>query len=322
MRSKTSVPTFVKWAGGKTQLLSQFRPLLPKRIDRYFEPFLGSGAVFFYIKARYKPKDVVLSDVNEELINCFRAVRDRPDALIEALEAHKAAHGKEHYYRMRGKPTGGMTGLERASRFIYLNKTCFNGLYRVNSNGQFNVPMGSYKNPGIVMEERIRQASSLLRGTQLRVMSFERILSMAGAGDFVYFDPPYLPISKTASFTSYTRDSFSEQDQRRLAEVFRQLDRRGCLLMLSNSYHPFMRTLYSGHRIETVKAGRVICCDPSKRGKIREMVVLNFRPSVEQWSAQAESDSENTPSSVRRPQRRSLADLRRFCHNRKNVVLA
>lgn len=270
-------PTFVKWAGGKTQLLGQFRYLFPKKINRYIEPFLGSGAVFFYIKKHYSPKEVILSDINKELINCFRIVRDKPNELIKSLEKHKSRHNKEYYYQMRNKEPKKMSKLERASRLIYLNKTCFNGLYRVNSKGKFNVPIGSYKNPSIVMEKNIREANKLLQGTVLKTITFDKILSLAKSNDFIYFDPPYLPISKTASFTNYTRGSFPENEQKKLADVFEKLNKKGCLLMLSNSYHPLIKKLYSKYRIETVKAGRVICCDPTKRGKIKEIVVLNYK---------------------------------------------
>jgi len=276
MKSAIQVPTFVKWAGGKNQLLEQFRNLYPKKIQGYFEPFLGGGAVFFYIKENHSPKSIHLSDTNSELINCYEVVKNNPDALIELLKSHKSKHSKEYYYTIRKQDPNQLSSIEAAARFIYLNKTCFNGLYRVNSEGKFNVPIGKYKNPGILNEKTIREASELLQGVKLNSEPFEKIVSKANKGDFIYLDPPYLPLSKTSSFTGYTKDSFLEKDQKRLAEVFKVLDKKGCLLMLSNSDHPLIRRFYSGYRIETVKAGRAICCDPAKRGKITELVVLNY----------------------------------------------
>lgn len=271
-----NVPTFVKWAGGKNQLLEQFKNLYPKKIQGYFEPFLGGGAVFFYIKKNHSPKSIHLSDTNSQLINCYDVVRNNPDALTELLKSHKSKHSKEYYYTIRKQDPNQLSPIEAAARFIYLNKTCFNGLYRVNSEGKFNVPIGKYKNPSILNEKTIREASELLQGVKMTSEPFEKIVSKASKGDFIYLDPPYLPLSKTSSFTGYTKDSFSEKDQKRLAEVFKVLDKKGCLLMLSNSDHPLIRSLYSGYRIETVKAGRAICCDPAKRGKITELVVLNY----------------------------------------------
>lgn len=271
-----NVPTFVKWAGGKTRLLGQFRNLFPRKIERYLEPFVGSGAVFFYIKKHYNTKEVVLSDVNKELINCYKIVRDKPNELIESLKLHMANHNEEYYYRMRNNEPNDITDVGNAARFIYLNKTCFNGLYRVNSKGKFNVPIGKYKRPNIVNEQSTREASRILAGVELKALPFEKTSSLARGGDFVYFDPPYLPLSKTSSFTGYTNNSFSEHDQKRLSKTFRKLDKRGCLLMLSNSNHHLIQELYSGYKIEKVKAGRAICCDPTKRGKITELVVMNY----------------------------------------------
>lgn len=283
MLSKINVPTFVKWAGGKTQLLEQFKTFYPTEFNRYFEPFLGSGAVFFFIKQKYKSKSFYLSDINKELINCYKVVRDKPDELIELLKWHKENHmksPKSYYYDMRSRDPSAMSYVEAAARLIYLNKTCFNGLYRVNSKGKFNVPIGSYKNPGIVNEKVITEASILLQGVDINVEPFEKVLDRAKSGDFVYFDPPYFPITKTASFTAYTQNSFSEEDQKRLAAIFDKLNAKGCYVMLSNSDHPMMKKLYVKYMIGVVKAGRVICCDPSKRGKINELVITNYLPNT------------------------------------------
>jgi DNA adenine methylase len=271
------VPTFVKWAGGKKQLLPQFRSLFPRKITTYIEPFLGSGAVFFYLKKHYNIKNAILSDINEELINCFQMVRDKPDALIKLLKEHKTKRSKPYYYKIRLLNPKDLSDIQRASRLIYLNKTCFNGLYRVNSKGQFNVPIGSYKNPDIVSELKIRKANMLLKDTTIKCMPFTQIESVAKAGDFIYFDPPYYPISKTSGFTSYTENGFMENEQRQLAELFKRLDKKGCLLMLSNSNSGFIISLYKGFDIKLVDAKRVINCDATKRGNIKELLITNYR---------------------------------------------
>lgn len=273
---KTEVPTFLKWAGGKKQLLPQFRSLFPRNITTYIEPFLGSGAVFFYIKKHYNIKNAILSDINEELTTCFKVVRDNPDALIKLLKKYRVTHNKEFYYKMRLLNPNSLSDLEKAARLIYLNKTCFNGLYRVNSKGEFNVPMGSYKNSDIVSENKISRASLLLKKTVIKSMPFSKIEALAKSGDFIYFDPPYFPISKTSAFTSYTRTSFMEKEQLELAELFKRLDKKGCLLMLSNSNSDFILYLYKGFKIKLVDAKRVINCDATKRGKIKEIVVTNY----------------------------------------------
>ncbi|MDD5474430.1 MAG: DNA adenine methylase [Candidatus Methanoperedens sp.] len=270
------VPTFVKWAGGKTQLLSQFEKFFPTQFNRYYEPFLGSGAVFFYIKNLYPEKEFFLSDNNPELINCYEFVKNDLESLLNLLREHRSKHSKEYYYTQRNMDTNNLSKIESAARFIYLNKTCFNGLFRVNSKGKFNVPIGSYKNPSIFKEKDLIEAHKLLQDVTLKTMLFEDIINIVLPDDFVYFDPPYHPLSPTSSFTSYTSASFSEKDQKRLAEVYRQLDKKGCLLMLSNSYSEFILELYGGYRIEQVSAKRMINCNGKKRGAIPEAVVLNY----------------------------------------------
>ena len=269
------IPTIVKWAGGKSQLLKQFELFLPKKIDFYIEPFLGSGAVFFYIQRKYKPKKIILADTNEELINAVIIVRDKVESLIEILKKHKEQHNKEYYYSIRALDSSALTDIEKAARFIYLNKTCFNGLYRVNSKGKFNVPIGSYKNPGILKEDVLREANKLLQGTKISAMPFENVLDMTTKDAFIYFDPPYYPLKKT-SFTTYTKDIFLEEEQKKLAEVFNNLNKKGCKLMLSNSDHPFIQKLYKGFKQERVHAKRMINCDATKRGLITELVVRNY----------------------------------------------
>lgn len=270
------VPTFVKWAGGKTQLLSQFEKFFPTQFNRYYEPFLGSGAVFFYLRNLYPEKEFFLSDNNAELINCYEIVKNDLERLLDLLREHRLKHSKEYYYYQRNMDTTNLSKIESAARFIYLNKTCFNGLFRVNSKGKFNVPIGSYKNPSIFKEKDLIEAHKLLQDVTLKTMLFEEILNFALPDDFIYFDPPYYPLSPTSSFTSYTSASFSEKDQIRLAEVYRELDKKGCLLMLSNSYSEFILELYDGYRIEQVSAKRMINCNGKKRGAIAEAVILNY----------------------------------------------
>ena len=271
-----NAPTFVKWAGGKRQLIEQFKVFFPNKAERYFEPFVGSGAVAFYMIQKNNLKEIYLSDINEELINCYSVIKNNVEELIEILKEYKKNHNKEFYYKVREQDSSLLSHLYRAARFIYLNKTCFNGLYRVNSQGKFNVPMGDYKNPGIVQEQELRFISKLLKCTTLKVMSFDKVLEYAKKGDFVYFDPPYYPLKKGKNFTTYTKDRFLETEQIRLAEVFKELDKRGCSVMLSNSDTDFVKNLYGGFNIHTVKANRMINCDATKRGKINEIVVTNY----------------------------------------------
>ncbi len=284
---------FLKWAGGKQQLLAQFERYFPTNFNRYFEPFVGGGAVFFHLHSAGRlPRDVFVFDNNEELINTYGVVRDNVDQLIRLLATHKQKHGRDYYYSIRdldrkirpGSPNGDRTenretvtlsDVERAARTIYLNKTCYNGLYRVNGKGQFNVPMGSYKDPRILYEDVLWAASAALQGIAIEARDFRSVVELCQPGDFFYLDPPYHPLTKTASFRSYTADSFGDQDQRDLADVFRHLTEKGCLCMLSNSYTPFILDLYKGLRIEIVQAIRAINSDGAGRGSIPEVVVLN-----------------------------------------------
>ncbi|MDD3492274.1 MAG: DNA adenine methylase [Candidatus Thermoplasmatota archaeon] len=275
----------MKWAGGKKQLLDQFASLFPKRFDRYFEPMVGSGAVFFYITKTYNPKSCMISDINENLMQLYIVVRDRVDELIKELREHKAQHMHDpetYYYTMRERYNSmdyrtAETKLEKSALMLYLNKTCFNGLYRVNSEGKFNVPLGRYKNPAIVQKQKLHRASQLLQDVEIRVMGFEKVLNFVKENDFVYFDPPYYPLSATSSFTSYQKDAFLDKQQKQLAQVFRDADKRGCLVMLSNSDTDFIRDLYGGYDIQVVKAKRMINCKAEGRGAINELVIRNYQ---------------------------------------------
>jgi len=273
------IPKFVKWAGDKGQLLEQFKPLFPSRFKRYLEPFVGSGAVFFYIIQKYEPSEIIISDINEELINTYEVIRNDVEKLIVELKQHKEYHmveGKKYYLTIRATDPKELPLLERAARFIYLNKTCFNGLYRVNSKGNFNVPMGAYKNPDIVQEERLRFVSKLLKKVSIKVMSFEKVVSLAKKDDFVYFDPPYYPLKKGKSFTTYTKNVFLEEEQKKLSSVFKALNKKGCYVMLSNSDTDFIKDLYEGFNLHIVKATRMINCNGDNRGKINEVVITNY----------------------------------------------
>ncbi|MBI3320777.1 MAG: DNA adenine methylase [Candidatus Omnitrophica bacterium] len=271
---------FLKWAGGKTQLLSQFGPLFPPKgyFKKYLEPFVGSGAVFFQLQ----PHGAHLADNNEELMNCYKQIQRHVEAVVELLRTHKRLHSTAHYYRVRSFQPRELSPVGRAARFIYLNKTCFNGLHRVNSKGKFNVPMGRYTDPPILDERGLWSAHRALKGVGLHCMLFDRFCSeFADRGDFVYFDPPYFPISATANFTSYTKDNFGYEDQVKLKETFERLENRGCFVMLSNSATGVIRNLYKRYQKTTyeVQARRVINSNAKHRQAITELVILNYNPA-------------------------------------------
>ncbi|MCB9729816.1 MAG: DNA adenine methylase [Deltaproteobacteria bacterium] len=262
----------LKWAGGKRSLLPDLCARLPARFERYYEPFFGGGALFFHLL----PDVARLSDVNSELIDLYRVTRDSVEELIEDLRTHRYERG--YYYAMRATDPRTLGPVQRASRTIYLNRTCFNGLYRVNRRGQFNVPMGRYQDPVICQADRLRAASQALAGVDLRDADFTWVLDEARAGDFVYFDPPYQPVSRTANFTSYARGDFGEKDQAHLAEVFSALASRGVHCMLSNSDTPLVRDLYGEFRCERVFAPRAISRRGDGRQSVAEVIVLSYDP--------------------------------------------
>ena len=282
LRRPNEIPRpFLKWAGGKSQLLAQFEALYPRRsqVRRYLEPFVGSAAVFFHLRNLYQTGEVILADSNAELINTYRAIQQEVEKVVRLLAKHRKAHSPEHYYRIRARRPSELSSAELAARTIYLNKTCFNGLYRDNSQGGFNVPIGRYEDPAILDARNLRAVSAALRGVELRQGHFRETLQYARNGDFIYFDPPYQPLSTTAFFTAYTRNSFGPADQEELAEVFRLLNDRGCRIMLSNSATPLIRRLYQGFDLRTVDARRSINSRADRRGAIKEIVVLNYEPS-------------------------------------------
>ena len=265
---------FVKWAGGKRQLIGQLVKSLPT-FENYHEPFLGGGAFFFHLEALGLIKKAFLNDSNVELISTYEVIKTEVEALIDLLSSDKFRNDKETFYTVRSEFP--KDRIERAARFIYLNKTAFNGLYRVNSQGNFNVPFGKYHNPKIVDKENLRQVSRALQKDHLTSSDFEVVLTQAKKGDLVYFDPPYFPLSKTASFTSYTVGDFTENDQQRLFLCFKKLHERGCYVMLSNSYTKFTAGLYKEFNEEIAYASRAINCKAEGRGRIKELIVRNWK---------------------------------------------
>lgn len=265
---------FLKWVGGKGQLLSELRSRVPHFSGRYFEPFIGGGALFFELQ----PKDARISDTNEELINAYLVVRDDVENLIKDLGKH--IYEPEYYYRIRNiDRTSEYTKwspVQKASRLIYLNKTCFNGLFRVNSKGHFNTPFGKYTNPRILDEENLRACSATLKGVEIVVSPFEAIKEIATPADFVYFDPPYVPLSVTSSFTGYTKDGFEGETQTNLFNLCKSLDSRGIKFLLSNSSAPFIIDLYKEFKVELVQATRALNSKVTGRGAINEVMVSNL----------------------------------------------
>lgn len=302
----------LKWAGGKTSVLPALIAASPRRFVRYFEPFLGGGALFFELVALGRITTAYLSDVNQALMDVYRAVKEDVCGLIGALRNHP--YDREYYYRLRATSTDGMSLVERAARMIYLNKTCYNGLYRENSSGQFNVPFGRYKNPIICDEAALIAASNALQGVILACHSFEAIVDVARPGDFVYFDPPYVPTSATANFTSYYRAGFGPREQGLLRDVFEHLASRSVHVMLSNSDTREARRLYEdrGWNIQRVLAPRSINCNGDRRGRVPELIVTNypielaFRPRFfEKRARYGSRDHRERPSNSRSRRTRS-----------------
>jgi len=266
---------FLKWAGGKRQLLAHIEALLPERIDTYFEPFLGGAAVFFRLAAAQRFRRAVLADANSELVNCYRAIRDDVGAVVDALRRYR--NDSAQYYRVRGRDPAKLTPAARAARLIYLNRCGYNGLYRVNSKGQFNVPFGRYRRPLICDEPRLRAAAAALKNVEIVCDDFATTLKRVRPGDFAYLDPPYVPLSATASFTAYAARDFGRDDQERLAAVLRALASREIPALLSNSDCRTTRELYRGFdSIQRVPARRAINSVGHARGPVDEILVRSF----------------------------------------------
>ncbi len=276
MAKNKLVMPFLKWVGGKRQLMTEIEPLLPSRISTYYEPFVGGGAVFLHTQ----PKKAVINDYNSELINVYETIRDDVDALIEHLATHE--NDSDYFYQIRAldrqEGFDKLSKIERASRVIYLNKTCFNGLYRVNSSGEFNTPFGRYKNPNIINDTVLQAVSNYLKNDNIKFLSgdFEEAIKGARKGSFVYFDPPYDPISKSSNFTGYVQGGFGNEEQIRLRDACIKLDKKGIKFLLSNSSTAFMKDLYKDFEIIEVGASRHINSVGSKRGVVTEILVRNY----------------------------------------------
>lgn len=278
MSKNKLVTPFLKWVGGKRQLVTNIEAVLPQKISTYYEPFVGAGAVLFHIQ----PKKAVINDRNAELINVYQVIKDHPEALVAALKTHK--NESDYFYTIRAWDRNGTykerSKIEKAARIIYLNKTCYNGLYRVNNSGEFNAPFGKYKNPNIVNESTIQAVSEYLKNNDVQIYNedYELTLAKIKKDAFVYFDPPYQPISKSSNFTSYNKGGFNEAEQIRLKEVCDVLNKKGIRFLLSNSATPFIEDLYSDYQIDYVKAKRAINSNGKKRGAINEVLIRNYEP--------------------------------------------
>lgn len=267
----------VKWVGGKRQLLPQILPLIPKRMSAYCEPFLGGGAVLFALQ----PRRALVNDLNQDLITVYRVIKEDADALIEHLSRHE--NTPEYFYRIRDldrdkEAYAALSDVEKASRLLYLNKTCYNGLFRVNASGAFNSPYGHYRRPNIVNEQTIRGVSRYFNSCDITFFSedFAAVLDRVPRGGFVYLDPPYDPVSDTASFTGYNRGGFGREEQVRLKACCDALTARGVRFLLSNSATPFIRELYSSYHVSIVQARRAVNSVASRRGAIEEVLVRNY----------------------------------------------
>lgn len=269
--ANTAARPFLKWAGGKGALVNQLIDLMPDKYLRYLEPFVGAGALFFELA----PKCALISDINSELITSYKVVRDSPELLIEQLGKHY--YDKEYYYKIRELNPEKLSDIERAARMIFLNKTGFNGLYRVNRSGGFNVPFGRYTNPKICDEENILACSKLLKDCQIENIAFQDFdWGSITKDDFVYFDPPYVPLSKSSSFTSYTKLSFGIKEQEQLADIYRMLSKKGVRVLLSNSCTDLTRQLYNGFEQIELKVARAINSKAALRGAISELLIKNY----------------------------------------------
>ena len=295
---KKRAKPFLKWAGGKGQLIDAFDNMFPQelingKIKTYIEPFVGGGAVLFHILQNYKIEKAYINDINKELINCYRCIKADVEEVIKPLsilenEYLSSEDKAKYFYNVRERYNqihlNGHYDYEKCADFIFLNHTCFNGLYRVNKEGKFNVPHGKYKNPLICDKENLRLCSQLLQKVEISFGDYRQALSNADKDSFVYFDPPYRPLIENNSFISYDKSGFDDNDQIELSQNYKKLDRQNCLLMLSNSdpkntneNDNFFDDLYKGFNIERVYAKRMINCQASKRGNITEIVVMNYK---------------------------------------------
>lgn len=274
------VQPVLKWVGGKRQLLNDIKPLIPQHISTYVEPFVGGGAVFFNLQ----PKKAIINDMNSELMNTYKVIKNKPDELINILKRHNANNSEDYFYNMRAMDRSEDYALlddeEKAARIIYLNKTCYNGLYRVNSSGFFNTPYGKYKSPNIINEVLIKAISTYLNKADVKILNKDYKESLKGLrkGSFVYLDPPYVPVSTSSSFTGYTEGGFTLENQIELKKECDKLNKKRVKFLLSNSDTPFIRELYKDYEIKTVTAKRAVNSNAKKRGDINEVLVYNYEP--------------------------------------------
>lgn len=270
------VAPFLKWVGGKRQLMPEIMKLKPKKISTYYEPFIGGGAVLFELQ----PKKAIINDANSELINVYNVIKNNVYELIDDLKTHK--NEADYFYKIRALDRedffSNMSNIKKASRIIYLNKTCFNGLYRVNNAGEFNTPFGSYKNPNIVNEATLKAVSSYFNENEIIILNqdYSDILKDIDKNSFVYFDPPYHPVSESSSFTGYTQGGFNEDDQKKLRNICNKLNEESIRFLLSNSATKFIKNLYSEYEINYVKASRSINSVAEKRGDVDEVLIRNY----------------------------------------------
>ncbi|PIR37159.1 MAG: modification methylase [Alphaproteobacteria bacterium CG11_big_fil_rev_8_21_14_0_20_39_49] len=276
-RKNKLVSPVVKWVGGKRQLLHEIEKHIPKKFGIYYEPFIGGGSVLFHLQ----PKHSVINDYNEELINLYKTIRKNPDELIEDLKKH--INDEEYYYKTRALDRSAnmynkLSDIEKASRIIFLNKTCYNGLFRVNSSGEFNSPFGRYKNPNIINDVTIRAVSNYFKNNNIKILNadYKDSLSDAKKGDFVYFDPPYDPVSDSSNFTGYTKTGFGKNEQERLKNVCDELNKKGVNFLLSNSSTSYIKDLYKNYNIITVNAKRSINSKKDGRGEVTELLIKNY----------------------------------------------
>lgn len=281
MKKNILVAPVLKWVGGKRQLISDIEPLIPKRISTYVEPFFGGGAVLFHLQ----PKKAIINDFNKELMNVYQVIKDNPNGLIEVLEKHKEANSEDYFYEIRSldrdEDYENFFDEEKAGRIIYLNKTCYNGLFRVNRAGFFNTPYGKYKNPSIVNEVTVKAVSNYFNSAKIKFLTgdYKDALKGLRKGAFVYFDPPYMPISSSSSFTGYTENGFDYEKQVELRDECLKLNKKGIKFLQSNSYSPEILDLYSDQSvftIEVVQAKRSINSQSDKRGEISEVLIYNY----------------------------------------------
>lgn len=277
MKQKREKPIrpFLRWAGGKTRSIPFLKNHLPENsssIMNYYEPFLGAGSLFFSLTPNY----AVLSDLNKELIECYKAIKKDPELISKYLSQHLRKNSENHYMEMRKKYNRSKNSISKAALFIYLNKTCFNGIWRVNKKGEFNVPYGHKEPPALPSKDHLKNVAQALSKAELCCKNYKEALKNADKGDFIYLDPPYPPLNETSNFAHYTKERFSKKDQEEVARVSRELSEKGCLIMISNSSVDFIRSLYKkGFNIYELELWRWIRAD-GKRYKIKEVVITNY----------------------------------------------